>query len=116
MILLQKRAPGGLLSITFRVIAYWFECKLCGHRGDMKAYESEMTRIAVIVTREALEFFGLFLEKENRSQKLSRPQLLAGASVHNTQAEDLGFDSVCDQDSDECINRQRPERRRDVAK
>ena len=63
VILLLGRAPGGLLSITFRVIAYWFECKACGKRGDMKAYEDEMERIAVIVTKKALKRFGGNIEQ-----------------------------------------------------
>ena len=58
MILLLKSAPGGLLSITFRVIADWVECKVCGKRGDVKAYQSEIERIAVKVTKIALELFG----------------------------------------------------------
>jgi hypothetical protein len=72
VILLQKRAPGGLLSIKFRVIANWLECKFCGHIGDMKAYESEMERIAVKITKRALEVFGLLFEKKYSSQKSSR--------------------------------------------
>ncbi len=74
VILLLKRAPGGLLSVTFRVIAYWFECKVCGHRGDMKAYESEMERIAVTITKKTLKVFGFSYEKDEGAQKPSRPR------------------------------------------
>ena len=56
------------------MIAYWFECKACGHSGDMKAYEDEMERIAVKVTKIALELFGFIYEKEERTQRGSKPR------------------------------------------
>jgi hypothetical protein len=58
VILLLKRAPGNLFSVTFRVIAYWFDCIKCKRKGNMRAYESEMERVAVIVTKRVLQEFG----------------------------------------------------------
>ena len=36
----------GCIALKLRVMAYWFSCIFCDKKGDMKAYESEMERIA----------------------------------------------------------------------
>ncbi len=70
----EQKKHGKDFSIKFNVIAYWFECKKCGCKGDMKAYQSEMERISVVAVKQVLQKFGFVYERVETTQKASFPR------------------------------------------
>ena len=70
----QQKLRNQGYSVDFRVIAYWFECKACKRKGDMKAYEDEMERVSTKIAKTVLTKFGFQFEKPEKGQRKGNPR------------------------------------------